>query len=170
LGLSLAVNFNETEIDDLNLTPELEPFIAFERTDNGSDFFIYLVEGTPTRKIIFSPSYSKGWFTALARISNFGEVSEPRLRFNEELGEWDDNPPGGGEPQILSSKTLVDLSLTAAVTENFSVTVGANNLFDVYPDLLREAQVRNEVLYSRRVNQFGTNGRFVNLTLNYNWK
>jgi len=62
------------------------------------------------------------------------------------------------------------LSLTAAVTENFSVTVGANNLFDVYPDLLREAQVRNEVLYSRRVNQFGTNGRFVNLTLNYNWK
>jgi len=158
LGLSLAVNFNETEIDDLNLTPELEPFIAFERTDNGSDFFIYLVEGTPTRKIIFSPSYSKGWFTALARM------------FNEELGEWDDNPPGGGEPQILSSKTLVDLSLTAAVTENFSVTVGANNLFDVYPDLLREAQVRNEVLYSRRVNQFGTNGRFVNLTLNYNWK
>jgi len=169
LNLALAVNFNQTEIDELNTTPELEPHIAFDRTDNGSDFFIYLVEGTPTRKIIFTPSYTAGPITILARISNFGEVSEPRLRFNAELNEWDDNPPGGGEPQVLGSKTTVDLSLTGNINEDLSLTFGVNNLFDVYPDMLREAQVRGEVIYSRRVNQFGTNGRFINLALNYDF-
>lgn len=169
LGLSLAVNFNETEIDDLNVTEQLAPHISFDRTSNGSDFFIYLVEGTPRSKIIFSPSFTSGWFTALARVSYFGEVSEPRLRYNSDIDEWDDNPPGGGEPQVLGGKTVVDLSLTAAISDNFSVTLGANNLFDAYPDMLREGQVRSEVIYSRRVNQFGTNGRFLNLSLNYNW-
>lgn len=169
LGLSLALNLNETKIDELNVTSQLAPHISFDRTDNGSDFFIYLVEGTPRSKVIFSPSFTSGWFTVLARISNFGEVSEPRLRYNAADDEWDDNPSGGGEPQVLSAKTVVDLSLIAQINDNFSITVGANNLFDAYPDMLREAQVRSEVIYSRRVNQFGTNGRFLNLSINYNW-
>jgi len=63
------------------------------------------------------------------------------------LNEWDDNPPGGGEPQVLSAKTVVDLSLTADINDQFSVTVGANNLFDVYPDILREGQVRGALLH-----------------------
>ena len=169
LSLSLAVNFNETEIDGLNTTKELEGQIEFDRTDNGSDFFIYLVEGTPTRKIIFSPAYRIGNVSLLARISNFGEVSEPRLRYNSDIDEWDDNPPGGGEPQVLSAKTIVDFSITGHITDNLSITGAINNLFDTYPDMLREGQVRGEVIYSRRVNQFGTNGRFINLTLNYSW-
>lgn len=169
LNLSLALNFNETEIDELNPTPELKDFISFDRTNNGSDFFIYLVEGTPRSKIIFSPSYRQGPISVLARISNFGEVSEPRLRYNADIDEWDDNPPGGGEPQVLAAKTIVDLSVTGHFSDNLSLTAGVNNLFDTYPDMLREGQVRGEVIYSRRVNQFGTNGRFINLTLNYNW-
>lgn len=168
-GLSVALNLNKTEIDELNTTSQLAPHISFERTDNGSDDFIYLTEGTPISKLIISPSYRTGWLSILARVSNFGEVTEPRLRFNADINEWDDNPPGGGEPQILSAKTLVDLSLTAHVNDQLSITASANNIFDVYPDLLREAQVRSEVIFSRRVNQFGTNGRFLSLTLNYNW-
>ena len=167
LNLALALNFNKTEIDELNTTDELEPHIAFDRTSNGSDFFIYLVEGTPTRKIIFTPSYTYGPITALLRFSNFGEVSEPRLRYNAENDEWDDNPSGGGEPQRLGSVSTVDLSLTGNISDDLSLTFGINNLFDVYPDMLQEAQVRSEVIYSRRVNQFGTNGRFVNLSLDY---
>lgn len=167
LNLALALNFNQTGIDELNTTDELAPHIEFDRTSNGSDFFIYLVEGTPTRKIIFTPSYTAGPITALLRFSNFGEVSEPRLRYNAELDEWDDNPPGGGEPQVLGSVSTVDLSLTGNISDDLSITFGINNLFDVYPDMLREAQVRSEVIYSRRVNQFGTNGRFVNLALDY---
>ncbi|MEM7512988.1 MAG: TonB-dependent receptor, partial [Bacteroidota bacterium] len=169
-SVNLAMNFNETEIDELNPTRELAPFISFDRTNNGSDFFIYLVEGTPRSKIILSPSFRSGPISVLLRATAFGEVSEPRLRFNSTINEWDDNPPGGGEPQVLGGKTIVDASITGHVNEELSLTLGINNLFDVYPDMLREAQVRGEVIYSRRVNQFGTNGRFINLTLNYNWK
>ncbi|MEM7103879.1 MAG: TonB-dependent receptor [Bacteroidota bacterium] len=170
LNLSLAINFNSTEIDELNVTPELAPHISFDRTNNASDFFIYLIEGTPKNKIIFTPSYRIGKLSLLARISSFGKVSEPRLRFNADINEWDDNPPGGGEPQVLASKAIMDFSITGHITDNLSITGGVNNLFDTYPDMLREGQVRGEVIYSRRVNQFGTNGRFINLSLNYSWK
>ena len=52
----------------------------------------------------------------------------------------------------------------------YYVTVAAvNNAFDVYPDMLYNPAVRGEVIYSRRTNQFGTMGRFVNLSMQYNW-
>ena len=168
-NVTLGANFNETVIDDLNTTTELAPHIAYDRISNGSDFFIYLVEGTPRRKIILTPSYRIGKVSLLARVSNFGQVSEPRLRYNADNDEWDDNPVGGGEPQVLAAKTLIDFSVTGHISDNLTITAGVNNLLDTYPDMLREAQVRSEVIYSRRVNQFGTNGRFINLTLNYTW-
>lgn len=167
--LQLAMNFNETEIESISTTPQLAGQISYDRINNGSDAFIYLTEGTPRSKIIFTPSYKTGKFKFTARVSNFGEVTEPRLRYNSDIDEWDDNPPGGGEPQVLSAKTVVDLTTRVDLTEKLSITASINNAFDVYPDMLREAQVRKEVIYSRRVNQFGTMGRFMSLSLNYNW-
>jgi len=68
---------------------------------------------------------------------------------------------------VFSSKTLVDLSVTYRLTSKFSLTAGANNVFDIYPDLLQVPQTANEVVFSRRTNQFGTQGRFLNLSVNY---
>ena len=167
--ISLAMNFNETTIEGISTTPQLAGQISYDRINNGSDSFIYLTEGTPRSKIILTPSYKTGKFKFTARVSSFGEVTEPRLRYNAGIDEWDDNPPGGGEPQVLSGKTLIDLTTRIDLTEKLSVTASINNVFDVYPDMLREAQVRKEVIYSRRVNQFGTMGRFMSLALNYQW-
>ena len=169
LNLALAANFNKTEIDGINVTPELDGQLEFDRTANNSDAFIYLTEGTPRSKIIFTPTFKTGAFTFIGRISSFGKVTEPRLRYNQANDEWDDNPSGGGEPQVLASKAITDFTIVTNVTDNLTLTGSINNIFDVYPDMLREAQVRGEVIYSRRVNQFGTTGRFVSLALNYNW-
>ncbi len=155
LGVTLAANFNRTEVDEVTL-PDGLSFLADDLTTANNDV-VYLTNGAPRRKIIGSFDYNVGVFGFLIRATNFGEVSEPRIR--------DDN----GDPQIMSAKTLIDLSLTARVTEDFSITLGANNLLDVYPDMLAASQVRQEVIYSRRVNQFGTTGRFLNLALNYNF-
>ena len=157
IGLTLAANFNNTEVPDdgVNLPSGLD-FLAGDLTTANNDI-VYLTDGSPNRKIIGSVNYNIGKFGVSLRGTNFGEVSEPRLR--------DDD----GNPQVLSAKTLIDLALTANVTENLSITAGVNNLTDVYPDMLSSAQVRREVIYSRRVNQFGTTGRFINLALNYSW-
>ena len=155
MGVTLAANFNKTEVDEVTL-PEGLAFLADDLTTANNDV-VYLTSGAPRRKIIGSLDYNMGIFGVILRATNFGEVSEPRIR--------DDN----GDPQVMAARTLIDLSLTARVTEQFSITVGANNLLDVYPDMLSASQVRQEVIYSRRVNQFGTTGRFLNLALNYNF-
>jgi len=158
LGLTLAANFNSTEVPDdgVNLPSGLSAY-ADDLTTANNDI-VYLTDGAPKRKIIGSVNYNFGNFGALLRVTNFGEVSEPRIR--------DD----AGNPQIMGAKTLIDIALTGRISDQFSVTLGANNLTDVYPDMLSSAQVRKEVIYSRRVNQFGTTGRFLNLALNYNFK
>jgi len=158
LGITLAANFNQTEVPDdgVNLPSGLSAY-AEDLTSANNDI-VYLTDGAPKRKIIGSVNYKIGPFSALLRATNFGEVSEPRIRDDE------------GDPQVMSSKTLVDLALTGNISDEFSVTFGANNLFDIYPDMLSSAQVRREVIYSRRVNQFGTTGRFLNLSLNYNFR
>lgn len=158
LNLTVAANFNSTEVPDsseVNLPDKLSAYAGDLTTANND--IVYITDGAPKRKIIGSFNYNIGAFGFLVRATNFGEVKEPRLR--------DDK----GNPQVMASKTLLDLALTGKISDQFSITVGANNLTDVYPDMLSSAQVRKEVIYSRRVNQFGTTGRFLNLSLNYNW-
>ena len=151
-GLTLALNINNTSVDGFNLPTALEGKITEKSND-----VVYLIEGTPTNKLIISPFYQVGAFTFLLRASRFGEVTEARIKDSQ------------GNPQVMASKVVTDFSVRAKLAENFSITAGANNLFDVYPDMLSKAQVRNEVIYSRRVNQFGTVGRFINISLNYTW-
>ncbi len=158
LGLNLSANFNSTEVpeeDGVSLPSGLSA-LAGDLTTANNDI-VYITDGSPKRKIIGSVDYSIGNVGFILRGTNFGEVSEPRTR--------DDD----GNPQILAAKTLFDFSASYKFSENFSFTAGVNNIFDTYPDMLSRTQVRNEVIYSRRVNQFGTIGRWANISLNYNW-
>lgn len=155
LGLTLAANFNNTEVDEFNV-PDVFKGSESDLIDDRD--IVFLTNGTPTQKIIFSADYQIGHFSTLLRVTNFGEVQDSR--------EVD---PDTEEAQVFPSRTVTDLSITGHISEQFSVTLGANNLFDVYPDMLISPNVRGEVIYSRRTNQFGTQGRFINFSLNYNW-
>jgi iron complex outermembrane receptor protein len=74
--------------------------------------------------------------------------------------------------QTFSAKTVTDLSLSYQVIPQLSITIGANNLFDVYQD--KQAHSGNMSLgrfvYSRRVEQMGYNGAYyfgrLNISLN----
>ncbi len=156
LNLTLAANFNDTEVNDFNV-PDV--FKGREEDIVDDRDIVFLTNGTPNRKIIFSASYQVGHISLLGRATNFGEVTDAR----------EPDPDSESGFQVFPAKTVVDLSITGHISPQFSVTVGANNLFDVYPDMLLSPNVRGEVIYSRRTNQFGTQGRFVNLSLNYNW-
>mgnify|MGYP000612879401 CR=1 FL=1 len=155
MGLTLAANFNKTEVGSFNLpgTFEQDSIDIIDDRD-----IVFLTRGTPNRKIIGTFDYRVKSFSMLARITNFGSVQDAR--------EID---PDTDEAQVFPSRSVVDLSLTGHVSDKLSITLGANNLFDVYPDMLISPNVASEVIYSRRTNQFGTQGRFVNLSINYNW-
>ena len=113
---------------------------------------VFLTNGTPGQKIILSANYRFRKFSILTRFTKFGEVQDAR--------EID---PATNAPQVFSPRIISDLFLVGHISPQFSITFGANNLFDVYPDMLLSPNVKGEVIYSRRTNQFGTQGRFINL-------
>ncbi len=127
-----------------------------------ADAALYLTKGQPISKLIASLSYDFKMVGILFRASHFGEVSDPLATLA--VAPTD---PTAIKYQVFAGKTLFDVALTVRPIKKLSIAFGVNNLTDVYPDLLQKPQTTNEVVYSRRTNQFGTQGRFLHLTANY---
>ncbi|MFO7674362.1 MAG: TonB-dependent receptor [Lutibacter sp.] len=127
------------------------------------DSRVYLEESVPRTKINLSNSLTTDKFNVFLRNVWFGEVTEATtIPANQ---------------QVFGSKLVTDLSFGYKVSGSTTVTVGANNLFDIYPD--RAAQdLQPDVTgdqnnrsagrfdWSRRAQQFGIGGRFLFARLN----
>ncbi|MGO2564032.1 MAG: hypothetical protein ACTH7I_09355, partial [Pseudoalteromonas nigrifaciens] len=66
---------------------------------------------------------------------------------------------------VLKPTWITDLDVAYALTDNVSVSLGANNIFDVYPDPTRDL-VDDVTTFSRlfsysSFSPFGFNGRYV---------
>lgn len=122
----------------------------------------YITDGLPKNKFIGSANLDLGKINFMYRVSRFGEVSDPLATLAVVPTD-----PNAIKYQVFSAKTLSDIAITFKPIQKLLVIAGINNVFDVYPDLLQLPQTTNEVVFSRRTNQFGTQGRFLNLTLNY---
>lgn len=125
---------------------------------------LYLTKGQPIDKFIGSLNLDYKKVGILFRATYFGKVHDPLATLSPAPTD-----PNALKYQVFSAKTLVDVALTIKPTQSLSIILGVNNLSDVYPDLLQAPQTTNEVVYSRRTNQFGTQGRFLHLTANYNF-
>ena len=62
----------------------------------------------------------------------------------------------------FGAKTLIDLDVSYEITNGVRLTVGANNIFNTFPDQheLDANRLSGRFPYSRRVTQFGMNGGF----------
>jgi iron complex outermembrane recepter protein len=85
-----------------------------------------LMDGNPKIKGYVALNYRAGKFNALLRSTYFGQVTHVE---------------GGGATnwfyiQEMGARTTTDLTIGYKLTKAFRISVGANNLFDVYPDLL----------------------------------
>ncbi len=85
-----------------------------------------LVDGNPKVKGYFSIAYKRGKFNLFLRNTYFGEVTHIE---------------GGGATnwfylQVLSPKIVTDLSIGYKLSKSWRFSAGANNLFDIYSDLL----------------------------------
>lgn len=154
-GINLAYSSMKTEIRENRKTST-----GIEVVNN--DAALYLTKGQPIDKFIGSLTLEYKKVGILFRSTYFGEVHDPLATLAVAPSD-----PTAIKYQIFSAKTLFDLALTVKPVEKLSFILGVNNLTDVYPDLLQKTQTSNEVVYSRRTNQFGTQGRFLHLTANY---
>ncbi|TVZ25334.1 iron complex outermembrane receptor protein [Gillisia sp. Hel_I_86] len=168
LGGSIAANFNKTEvrstqfpefIEDNNLGDAL-----FSRED------VSRVESwRPRSKIIGSVNYNLDKFSTNLSMMHYGKVT-----YRHPSNPADDATYGG--------KLLTDLSFSYDFTEKITLTAGANNLFNVYPDTFADAYSANggvpndrnldfvgRFKYPWQTTQFGIDGTriFTNLAFKF---
>jgi len=123
--LSASGNANETEIQDLaipsTVRDNFDPDAAGESVENaffGRQERGFLTESNPETKVTLSADYSAGPLGLLLRTVRFGE----QIR------------PGFAQNQTHSPEWVVDATVSYQVTDAAQLSVGANNLFNNYPD------------------------------------
>ena len=168
LSTSIALTLSKTEVEkDANGKPKInaisDKLRGLESTYFGESNRINMESAVPTTKANLTFSYTSGKFGAMLRNVYFGSVTDPDFHKDKD---------GNKYHAEYDAKIITDLSLSYDLSKSMTITVGANNLLDVYPDeILGDHQdgrvdgfdntYGGQFNYSRRVSQFGYMGRFV---------
>ncbi|EIM74557.1 TonB-dependent outer membrane receptor [Nitritalea halalkaliphila LW7] len=126
----------------------------------------------PRNKISAMANYNIGDFSIMLRVVHFGEVVFLDPTMGTDPSAFPINTFTGQREsldQTFSPMTVTDLTFSYRFNDNFRINIGANNLFDVYPDVHAHSGnfSQGRFVYSRRVQQAGFNGRFVFARLNF---
>lgn len=148
IGGSFGLNFSQTTIMG-------KVHSSKEITENGLSGMLFdrqsaalLESAQPSLKYNFTINFVRNRISCVMRNTHFGEVSY--------LGQYNT-----AEDQVYSSKWISDLRLSYKISGKVSVSAGANNLFNIYPDK-NNATLQNQgrFVYNTAVTQFGFNGGY----------
>ncbi len=147
---TLAFTFSETTVEEVKV-PEAIANAGLSNTYFDPTSRIYLESAVPTTKGNLSHNVKVGdnWNFFL-RNGYFGEVREATNEVDPTID------------YTFGAKVVTDLTIGYNFAKTATLTIGANNLLDVYPDENDPAFRSNgRFIYSRRSVQFGQNGRYV---------
>ncbi|MPS72743.1 MAG: TonB-dependent receptor [Chryseobacterium sp.] len=146
-----AINLNRTKkVGDIHASDLLKN-AGLENTYFGERSRVYLEDSVPKVKASLSNNVKWNDFNFYLRNTYYGKVYGA------------DGINGNVyEHQLISDKIVTDLSIGYDISKNFNLTIGTNNLFDIYPTKNVTASTNNDqFIYSRSTSQFGQNGRYV---------
>lgn len=119
LNISLLYNYNKNKVDStLNNIPTA--FVGQEDVYFGPQERSLIETNTPLHKGTLALNYGINKFNFLVRNTYFGEVTRNGFPF--------------GIEQKHNGKVVTDLSVSYKATPKIQFIIGANNLFDVFPD------------------------------------
>lgn len=149
LDITVAANFTKNEIVGTTKTTDKLPADQFGKTFFGRLEESRILVGQPRQKLAASLGYRINNFNANIRATRFGDVSV-----------WDNTNVALDE--TFTPKTVTDATLSYKF-KVVSLTLGANNLFDIYPDKIKVKGNTSDgrFIYSRNVSQFGFGGRYI---------
>ena len=153
LNINLAGNYTETKITKFNFP---EKVLANHSQDEffGPDQINIIESLSPKTKASLGLNYKINKFNFLVRNTYFGEVIRDGFPY--------------GSVQKFSPKVVTDVSVGYDITKKVNFTIGANNLFDVFPDLQVYENSYFGVFKYAPV-QMGTTGNYFFGRLNYNF-
>ncbi|MFN3849701.1 MAG: TonB-dependent receptor domain-containing protein [Spirosomataceae bacterium] len=129
----------------------------------------------PQDKVSLMVNYKIGKLGLMVRAVRFGKVTylDPSIDPSKPENFPVNALTGQKETldQVFAPKITTDLTVNYELRKGMSLSVGGNNIFDVYQD--RHIHSNNfslgRFVYSRRVQQFGFNGRYIFARLNFNF-
>jgi iron complex outermembrane receptor protein len=169
LTLTLAGNVNKTVVQgdpkvSSTLPSDVFGNVLFNRQERGR-----LELAQPRNKFTFSANYKFGNFGINLRATRFGEVQTL-------------DPSNVALDEVFAPKVVTDLSIAYRPAKFMQITLGANNLLDTYPDKMQKIQYPTATsttsldnssfgrfVYSRNATQFGFNGGYYYVNLNFNF-
>lgn len=155
LNISLAANFNKTAIDgrvkglDKNTNGVFDRLIL-DRRDSGR-----IVVGNPRDKYVININAAFSKFSTNIRLVRYGKV----LGLNSASAAYD---------EVLNPKIVTDFTISYSIIKELQLTLGANNIFDIYPDQVKYVQNNNDgrYVYPFIATQFSYFGRYIFASLN----
>lgn len=160
LNSSLAATFSKTQqVGEIKASQVLED-AGLVDTYFPEDSRVYLEEAVPRTKVNLTFNLSSEKWIFFLRGVYFGKVTEATTNIDRQ--------------QVFGTKFVTDLSVSYRATPSLTFTVGANNLFDTYPDRAAEVladggnnRSSGRFDWSRRAQQFGIGGRFLFARVNF---
>ena len=201
LNVTLAANFNQNKVTSVNSTKLIDDPAKNDVTKSPDTWFKNLLFDRqqisrievwqPKDKMVFSATYSIGKFDFTARLNRFGETKYVHNVYTDAKKAdgtfWNTQFSRDADGKALIEQTFAPVLITDLVigfrpTKSISISVGANNLLDVYPQQIyidprnayglttgyvsgRDASNRGRLLF--QPNQGGYNGRFAFVRLAY---
>jgi len=154
---SLAANFTKTRLfGEIKTVPNLSASTANINSLFDDEQRSDVERGQPRSKIIFSLNYQREKIGFILRNTRFGENA---YKFSS---QWLEN---------FSPKILTDVSISYTPRSWLSITAGANNVFNVYPDPIKNYVNTGEGknIYALDVWQFGFMGGYYYVSMGLNF-
>ncbi|WP_395048843.1 TonB-dependent receptor domain-containing protein [Flavobacterium sp.] len=128
-GATLTGNVNHMEITDVK-NGSLDEQTFFGERDKA-----FLLASAPESKFGLNLTYDRKWFNAGLSFTRFSEVKLLDYQMYEDVADY-----GSFSDQIsaatdtYSSKMVTDLTLGFKLSKSLKLSVGGNNIFNIYPD------------------------------------
>ncbi len=165
LSFTLAYSYNNLKAKNIKLSTAQTPLVSSQQQYNIANL-------APQNRITASANWQIDNFTINARANYYGEWSNA-LEYNlvAATPATAANPfPAPPAAQIFGAKTLFDLDVSYTFADHFTLTVGANNLFNTFPDKIKASPINpiyaltgglnDGQVYPRSGGPFGMNGGF----------
>lgn len=147
-------NWTKSHVTRISATPaalSAQQSVLFDRVEQGR-----IEVGQPHRTIHLTFDHTRGPLSATVHTAQFGPVGFRGTFLNETLD------------QTFSAKWVTDVNASYTFLRQLRVTLGANNVFDVYPDEQIPGNSNAGIFpYSNTLTTFGFNGRFIYLKAKY---
>jgi iron complex outermembrane receptor protein len=161
---SLGATFSENEVTNVMIPRKIAAAgLSGAFFDGQEEAFLTLAQ--PRTKLALSNtlSLSNGLDISLRNVY-YGTVTDP----DDFAGDSRIEGATVSDDAVYDAKIITDLTLSYPLSDLLRITVGANNLLDVYPTENRAGgQSNGSFPFSRRTSQFGFTGRYTFVRLGF---